>query len=53
MTTTSERKALERETGYQSGVGRVWGFGREGDRFVAESLEPNPDLRGLEAVRVG
>lgn len=52
MTTTSERKALERETGYQSGVGRVWGFGREGDRFVAESLEPNPDLRGLEAVRV-
>ena len=52
MTTTSERKALEREAGYQSGVGRVWGFGREGDRFVAESLEPNPDLRGLEAVRV-
>lgn len=52
MTTTSERKALERETGYQSGVGRVWGFGRDGDRFVAESLEPNPDLRGLEAVRV-
>ena len=52
MTTTSERKALERETGYQSGVGRVWGFGRGDDRFVAESLEPNPDLRGLEAVRV-
>ena len=52
MTTKSERKALEREMGYQSGVGRVWGFGREGDRFVAESLEPNPDLRGLEAVRV-
>ena len=52
MTTTSERKALERETGYQSGVGRVWGFGREGDRFVAESLEPNPDLRGLPAVWV-
>ena len=52
MTTTSERKALEREKGYQSGVGRVWGFGRDGDRFVAESLEPNPDLRGLEAVRV-
>ena len=50
MTTTSERKALERETGYQSGVGRVWGFGRDGDRFVAESLEPNPDLRGLAAV---
>lgn len=52
MKTTSERKALERETGYQSGVGRVWGFGRDGDRFVSESLEPNPDLRGLEAVRV-
>lgn len=52
MTTTSDRKTLEREAGYQSGVGRAWGFGREGDRFVAESLEPNPDLRGLEAVRV-
>lgn len=52
MTTTSDRKTLEREAGYQSGVGRVWGFGREGDRFMAESLEPNPDLRGLEAVRV-
>lgn len=51
MTTTSERKALEAEKGYQDGVQPVWGFGQESNRYVSESLEPNPDLRGLEAVR--
>lgn len=50
MTTISERKALEDEKGYQSGVTPVWGFGSEKSRYVSESLEPNPDLRGLEAV---
>ncbi len=51
MTTTSERKALEAEKGYQDGVQPVWGFGQDSNRYVSESLEPNPDLRGLEAVR--
>lgn len=51
MTITSERKALEAEKGYQDGVQPVWGFGQDSNRYVSESLEPNPDLRGLEAVR--
>lgn len=51
MTTSTERKALENERGYQNGIQPVWGFGSERSRYVSESIDPNPDLRGLEAVR--
>ena len=51
MTTSTERKALENERGYQNGIQPVWGFGSERPRYVSESIDPNPDLRGLEAVR--
>lgn len=51
MMTNSDVKALEAERGYQAGIGTEFvGNGTE-TTYVAESLEPNPDLRGIEAIR--